>query len=61
MDIADAKSVLTDPEKRRQFDMGDDPLDPESKHGSPHHQGFYPDSFAHFGGGAPFQFKFNFG
>lgn len=62
MDIADAKAVLTDPKKRKQFDNGEDPLDPENKHAHPHHQGFYGDP--HFGshfGGAPFTFKFNFG
>lgn len=60
MDIADAKAVLTDPEKRQQYDRGEDPLDPESKQ-SPHH-GFYGDPFSHFGGagGSPFTFKFNF-
>uniref|UniRef100_A0A6G1SLR5 DnaJ subfamily C member 3 n=1 Tax=Aceria tosichella TaxID=561515 RepID=A0A6G1SLR5_9ACAR len=60
MDIADAKAVLTDPEKRQQYDRGEDPLDPESKQQHAHH-GFYGDPFSHFGGGAPFQFKFNFG
>lgn len=60
MDIADAKAVLTDPEKRRMFDRGQDPLDPETKQGSPHHHGFYSD-FGHHGGGMPFRFKFNFG
>lgn len=61
MDIADAKAVLTDPEKRRQYDHGEDPLDPESK--QHHSHGFYGDPFSHFGGagGAPFTFKFNFG
>lgn len=60
MDIADAKAVLTDPEKRQQYDRGEDPLDPESKQQHAHH-GFYGDPFGHFGGGAPFSFKFNFG
>lgn len=60
MDIADAKAVLTDPKKRQQYDHGEDPLDPESKQQHAHH-GFYGDPFSHFGGGAPFQFKFNFG
>lgn len=62
MDIADAKAVLTDPDKRRQYDHGEDPLDPESKQQSSQH-GFYGDPFGHFGGagGAPFTFKFNFG
>lgn len=60
MDIADAKAVLTDPEKRQQYDRGDDPLDPESKQQHHAHHGFYGDPFGHFGG-APFTFKFNFG
>ncbi|KAK9869615.1 hypothetical protein WA026_003361 [Henosepilachna vigintioctopunctata] len=55
IDIAAAKEVLTDEEKRRQFDMGEDPLDPESgKGGMPnfhHFQNFH---------GSPFQFKFHF-
>lgn len=59
MDIADAKAVLTDPEKRQIFDRGEDPLDPESKqHHAPH--GFYGDPFGQFGGGG-YTFKFNFG
>lgn len=49
------KQVLTDEEKRRQFDNGEDPLDPESgKGGMPnfhHFQSFH---------GSPFQFKFHF-
>lgn len=63
MDIADAKAVLTDPEKRQLYDRGEDPLDPETKQHSAHHHGFYGDPFGHFGGagGAPFTFKFNFG
>jgi DnaJ family protein C protein 3 len=59
MDIADAKAVLTDPEKRQQYDRGEDPLDPETKQ-QQHAHGFYRDPFSQFGG-APFQFKFNFG
>ncbi|ALC45876.1 P58IPK [Drosophila busckii] len=56
IDIAAAKEVLTDPEKRRQFDNGEDPLDPESNH-----HGFRgADPFAHFQHGSPFQFKFHF-
>nr|CAH7761669.1 unnamed protein product [Callosobruchus chinensis] len=55
IDIAAAKEVLTDDEKRRQFDQGEDPLDPESgKGGMPnfhHFQSFH---------GSPFQFKFHF-
>lgn len=61
MDIADAKAVLSDPKKRKQYDRGEDPLDPESKQSSQQH-GFYGDPFSHFGsGGSPFTFKFNFG
>ncbi|GFO28329.1 Dnaj homolog subfamily c member 3-like [Plakobranchus ocellatus] len=58
IDLAAAKEVLTDPEKRQRFDAGEDPLDPEEQqggHGHPFfHQGFNP-----FGGGG-FSFKFNF-
>ncbi|KAJ8393845.1 hypothetical protein AAFF_G00055740 [Aldrovandia affinis] len=62
IDIAQAKEVLSDPEKRSKFDQGEDPLDPESQQGGGHHhfhggwdsfQGFNP-----FGSG-PFNFKFN--
>ncbi|XP_071455431.1 dnaJ homolog subfamily C member 3 [Hetaerina americana] len=62
IDIAAAKEVLTDPEKRQRFDNGEDPLDPESgnQYGGAH--GFNP--FQHFHqfhqGGSPFQFKFHF-
>lgn len=57
IDIAAAKEVLTDPEKRAQFDNGEDPLDPEGKsngfrHGNPF------GNFQHHG--SPFQFKFHF-
>lgn len=58
IDIAAAKEVLTDPEKRQKFDHGEDPLDPESQneHGGPFwHQGFNP-----FESGGGFQFKFHF-
>lgn len=58
MDIASAKEVLTDPEKREKYDHGEDPLDPESQGGqgfNPFQQGFHP-----FGSGGPFQFKFHF-
>ena len=58
IDIAAAKEVLTDEEKRAKFDQGEDPLDPESGK----HQGFNPfQEFHHFqSGGGPFQFKFHF-
>lgn len=58
IDIAAAKEVLTDPEKRQQFDNGEDPLDPESQAGqnfNPFAHGFHP-----FQNGGPFTFKFHF-
>ncbi|XP_053694100.1 dnaJ homolog subfamily C member 3 [Sabethes cyaneus] len=55
IDVAAAKEVLTDPEKRRQFDAGEDPLDPEANRGF---GGGNP--FHHFQHGSPFQFKFHF-
>ncbi|CAG9782650.1 unnamed protein product [Diatraea saccharalis] len=58
IDIAAAKEVLTDPEKRAQFDAGADPLDPEGARaggGGPFHAPFH-----HFQHGSPFQFKFHF-
>lgn len=58
IDLAAAKEVLTNPEKRERFDAGEDPLDPEDQQGgqgNPYfHQGFNP-----FGQGG-FSFKFNF-
>lgn len=61
IDIAAAKEVLTDPEKRAKYDQGEDPLDPDSQQG----QGFNP--FQHyqdfgddFGGGGFGSFKFHF-
>ncbi|XP_046393487.1 dnaJ homolog subfamily C member 3 [Ischnura elegans] len=62
IDIAAAKEVLTDPEKRQRFDNGEDPLDPESGNQYGGANGFNP--FQHFHqfhqGGSPFQFKFHF-
>ncbi|XP_045760276.1 dnaJ homolog subfamily C member 3 [Maniola jurtina] len=57
IDVAAAKEVLTDPEKRAQFDAGTDPLDPESNRGG---GGFHGNPFHHFQHGSPFQFKFHF-
>lgn len=57
IDVAAAKEVLTDEEKRRQFDQGEDPLDPEQNRGggfNPHHHHQF------FQQGSPFQFKFHF-
>lgn len=57
IDIAAAKEVLTDPEKRAKFDQGEDPLDPEAQsHG--HGHGFNPFTHFHFAGSGPFHFKF---
>ena len=58
IDIAAAKEVLTNAEKRSQFDNGQDPLDPEAQSQS--------NPFRHHGGHGfpfhdmPFQFKFHF-
>ncbi|KAE9543323.1 hypothetical protein AGLY_003234 [Aphis glycines] len=58
IEIASAKEVLTNPEKREQFDRGIDPLDPES--GRHHQDGFNPFQQFHQFHGSPFTFKFNF-
>lgn len=59
IDVARAKEVLTDDEKRKKFDMGIDPLDSEAQQHAHHHGGggfpFHFDSFD-----SPFVFKFNF-
>lgn len=65
IDIAQAKEVLTDPEMRSRFDQGEDPMDPESQQGGPHHHhfhgGFNPfQGFNPFGSGQ-FNFKFSRG
>ncbi|CAJ0949741.1 unnamed protein product, partial [Mesorhabditis belari] len=68
INIAAAKEVLTDEEKRRQFDQGIDPLDPQAQQGGGghwgHHQGFqhqgFPHGFNPFGDGGG-SFKFHFG
>ena len=54
MDIAAAKEVLSDPEKRKKFDHGEDPLDPEAQA----NRGFNPfhQHFRH--GGQTFTFHF---
>lgn len=66
-DINQAYEVLSDPEKKDQFDNGFDPYDPESaqqqqQYGNPfaHHQQ-HGNPFAHFGGGSRgHQFSFHF-
>ncbi|XP_069496796.1 dnaJ homolog subfamily C member 3 isoform X2 [Ambystoma mexicanum] len=64
IDIASAKEVLTDPEMRRRFDAGEDPLDPENQQGGGgqhFHRGWNQwQGFNPFGSGGPFNFKFNF-
>ncbi|CAD5229459.1 unnamed protein product [Bursaphelenchus okinawaensis] len=64
INIAEAKDVLTDPEKRQLFDQGEDPNDPNAGHGHHHHpfhgfQGF-PGGFGggFGGGGQQYSFKF---
>lgn len=64
IDIASAKEVLTDDEKRRRFDGGEDPLSGEGREGHFHdmfrRQQHHGNSF--FGGGFdPSQFEFHFG
>merc|ERR1711953_779303 len=53
MDIAAAKEVLSDDEKRQKFDHGEDPLDPEDQQraNNPFHGG---GQHFHFQGGSPF-------
>ena len=62
MDIAAAKEVLTDPEKRKQFDNGVDPLDAEEQ-SQRQQQGFHGfhgfNPFQGFGGQQQFHFKFH--
>ncbi|XP_044293715.1 dnaJ homolog subfamily C member 3 isoform X2 [Varanus komodoensis] len=63
IDIAAAKEVLTDPEMRKKFDAGEDPLDAESQQGggNPFHRGWNSwQSFDPFSSGGPFKFKFHF-
>ncbi|KAK6029407.1 tetratricopeptide repeat protein [Ostertagia ostertagi] len=60
IDIAAAKEVLSDDEKRAQFDQGIDPLDPDSKTGGTHFHHGFPVIFMFREGGGPFSFKFNF-
>lgn len=60
IDIASAKEVLTNAEKRQKFDNGEDPLDPEQQHGGFNGQGFNPfaQGFDPFGGRYSFKFSF---
>lgn len=60
-DINQAYEVLSNPEKKEQFDNGFDPYDPESAQ-QQHHNPFghqHGNPFAHhFGGGGQFSFNF---
>jgi DnaJ family protein C protein 3 len=56
IEIAAAKEVLSDPDKRAKFDAGEDPLDPEAQGGGGGGWPFHPGGF----GGQGFQFKFHF-
>ena len=57
IEIAAAKEVLSDPEKRAKFDAGEDPLDPEAQGGGGGGWPFHPGGGF---GGQGFQFKFHF-
>lgn len=64
IDIAAAKEVLSDPEKRNKFDNGMDPLDAEEQAQSnqgfnPFQHGFGGHRHHHHDGGFQFKFKFN--
>jgi DnaJ family protein C protein 3 len=50
-EITEAYEILTDEEKRRRYDSGEDLNQPQGHHGHPFQQG----------GGGPFHFNFNFG
>ncbi|CAF1043806.1 unnamed protein product [Rotaria sordida] len=58
IDIAAAKEVLTDPEKRAKFDAGDDPLDAEEQ--AQHHNPFHGFNPFGAGNGQGFTFRFHF-
>lgn len=65
IDIAAAKEVLSDPEKRQKFDNGMDPLDAEEQANNnqgfnPFGQGFHGGPFGGHRQGGNFHFKFNF-
>ncbi|UXI20444.1 hypothetical protein NH340_JMT06387 [Sarcoptes scabiei] len=59
IDIAAAKEVLTDPEKRSKFDNGEDPLDHEQQNGNAFHS-FFTNGFDPFGSGGNVRFTFRY-
>ena len=59
INIAAAKEVLANSEKREKYDRGEDPLDPEQGR-QQWHQGPHGFPFGGGGGGGGFTFKFNF-
>uniref|UniRef100_A0AC35TV02 J domain-containing protein n=1 Tax=Rhabditophanes sp. KR3021 TaxID=114890 RepID=A0AC35TV02_9BILA len=62
LEIAAAKEVLSDEEKRAQYDSGTDPLDPEAQQGGHHGHPFGGGFNQHFqGGDFGGGFKFHFG
>ena len=57
MDLADAKEVLTDPDKRAIFDNGEDPLDAESNQERQQRQQGHQFFRGFGGGGQHFHFR----
>ena len=64
LEITSAKEVLTDPEKRKMYDDGIDPLDPEAQAQGAHQGGPFGGmpfgGFNPFGTGGGFTFRFHF-